>query len=84
MAGPISPPDWQHWIGVILGPVDSPYEDGLFALLLKYPNNFPLKPPKVRFVPKVYHPNISASGVVSVDILSSNWSPALIARRKAT
>ena len=78
MAGPLSPPDLRHWTAVIAGPPDSPYEDGLFALQLEYPPEFPYKPPKATFLTQVYHPNISAVGDVSVDILSHNWSPALM------
>ena len=65
------------WTAVITGPADSPYEDGLFALQLEYPPEFPFKPPKATFLTQVYHPNISARGVVSVDILSNQWPPVL-------
>ena len=46
----------------IAGPVDSPYEGGLFSLELFLPEEYPLVAPKVLFRTKVYHPNIDRLG----------------------
>ncbi|KAI6786013.1 uncharacterized protein J7T54_006352 [Emericellopsis cladophorae] len=60
------------------GPPQSPYQSGIFHLLCDYPLDYPAAPPKIRFLTRVYHPNISPDGQVCIDILSGNWSPALI------
>lgn len=66
-----------EWEAVILGPIGTPYEGGLFNLNISIPSNYPLKPPNVIFRTKIYHPNINLSGSICLDILKSNWSPTL-------
>jgi ubiquitin-conjugating enzyme E2 D/E len=65
------------WEGMILGPTDTPYVGGLFKLEIHFPTDYPFKPPKVLFKTKIYHPNISPSGNICLDILKNQWSPAL-------
>lgn len=69
--------DIYHWAATIMGPRDSVYEGGIFALSIDFPQNYPFKPPKVKFLTKIYHPNINGSGGICLDILKGNWSPAL-------
>ncbi|XP_052054216.1 ubiquitin-conjugating enzyme E2 D4 isoform X3 [Apodemus sylvaticus] len=56
---------------------DSPYQGGVFFLAIHFPTDYPFKPPKVAFTTKIYHPNINSSGSICLDILRSQWSPAL-------
>ncbi|KAE9456361.1 hypothetical protein C3L33_11726, partial [Rhododendron williamsianum] len=62
---------------MILGPSQSPYEGGVFKLELFLPEEYPMAAPKVRFLTKIYHPNIDKLGRICLDILKDKWSPAL-------
>ena len=75
-AGPVND-DLYAWQGTIMGPSDTPYAGGVFFLKIQFPTDYPFKPPKVTFTTQIYHPNINGSGQICLDILKSQWSPAL-------
>lgn len=78
---PIDPEkDMTHWNGWIEGPEESPYSNGKFYLSFKFTSDFPFKPPEIKFLTPIYHPNISLKGEICLDILHSQWSPALTIR----
>lgn len=68
----------KHLIGILKGPDDSPYAGGIFKIDINIPAEYPFAPPKMKFVTKVWHPNISSqTGAICLDILKDQWSPAL-------
>jgi ubiquitin-conjugating enzyme (huntingtin interacting protein 2) len=67
--------------GRIRGPPDSPYADGTFELLFKMPNNYPWSPPSVRFLTKIWHPNVSSAvGTVCLNATEMHWTPSMTLR----
>jgi len=69
--------DLTSWRVLVEGPPGSPFEGGRFALDVKIPDDYPFKPPVVRFETPVYHCNVSDSGGICLDVLKESWSAAL-------
>nr|XP_021544959.1 ubiquitin-conjugating enzyme E2 L3-like [Neomonachus schauinslandi] len=54
-----------------------PYDKGAFRIEINFPAEYPLKPPKITFKTKIYHPNIDEKGQVGLPVISAeNWKPA--------
>ena len=66
-----------HWQATIMKRSDSPYQEGVFFLTIHFPTDYPFKSPQVAFTTRIYHPNINSNGSICLDILRSQWSPAL-------
>jgi ubiquitin-conjugating enzyme E2 A len=60
---------------VIIGPADTPFEDGTFRLVMQFEEQYPNKPPLVKFISQMFHPNVYATGELCLDILQNRWSP---------
>jgi ubiquitin-conjugating enzyme E2 R len=58
--------EWKVWIE---GPKDTCYEGGVFQLALKFPKDYPMAPPELKFVSDFWHPNVFANGKVCMSIL---------------
>ncbi|KAG9061111.1 hypothetical protein KI688_007740 [Linnemannia hyalina] len=75
--GPVDESNVLHWRGQIAGPANSPYKGGIFKLDIVFTTDYPFKPPKVKFLTKVYHPNIDEEGAICVALLKNDqWKPA--------
>ena len=67
----------MEWEGLIL-PKKHPYDTGAFRILVKFPKDYPFKPPEISFKTKIYHPNVSEDGRVCLNIVNSEkWKPAV-------
>ncbi|KAJ4455454.1 putative Ubiquitin-conjugating enzyme E2 2 [Paratrimastix pyriformis] len=63
------------WNAVIFGPEETPWEGGTFRLTLQFTEEYPNKAPVVKFVSRMFHPNIYNDGGICLDILQNQWSP---------
>uniref|UniRef100_A0A7S2UYB8 UBC core domain-containing protein n=1 Tax=Fibrocapsa japonica TaxID=94617 RepID=A0A7S2UYB8_9STRA len=63
--------------GFIRGPPSTPFENGIYELQIDISQNYPMVPPSMKFVTKIFHPNVHFdTGEICLDILKSEWSPA--------
>ncbi|XP_002017348.2 ubiquitin-conjugating enzyme E2 6 [Drosophila persimilis] len=59
------------------GPLGTAYEGGMWTVNISMPKDYPLNPPKVRFITKILHPNIEFNtGLVCMNVFSQAWSPS--------
>ena len=76
--------DYSSWKLTISGPNDTSYKGGLFFIKVKFPNDYPLKPPEINFITPIYHLNVNPRaprssedlplGYISLSCLSW-WKP---------
>jgi ubiquitin-conjugating enzyme E2 I len=81
--GPNGVLDLKMWECGIPGKEGTMWEGGLMKLTMIFPEEYPAKPPKCKFTPPLYHPNIYPSGTVCLSILNEEeaWKPALTVRQ---
>ena len=71
------PENLMVWFPKIKGPLNTPFEDGLFDLQITFNEDYPIKPPSIKFLTPMFHPNIYRDGKICIDILQTNeWSPS--------
>ena len=69
--------DIQFWNAIITGPVGTPYEGGIFHIYINFPDEYPYKPPEIRFLTKIFHININLSGRIFISVLYSRYRPEI-------
>uniref|UniRef100_A0A7N0TN41 E2 ubiquitin-conjugating enzyme n=1 Tax=Kalanchoe fedtschenkoi TaxID=63787 RepID=A0A7N0TN41_KALFE len=58
------------------GPKESYYEGGVWKIRVKLPDTYPYNSPSIRFINKIFHPNINElTGGVCLDVIKQSWSP---------
>jgi len=58
-------------------PDEGMYKGGAFTFSFAINTNYPHDPPKVKCIPKIYHPNVDLEGNVCLNILREDWKPVL-------
>uniref|UniRef100_A0A914XDF0 SUMO-conjugating enzyme UBC9 n=1 Tax=Plectus sambesii TaxID=2011161 RepID=A0A914XDF0_9BILA len=68
-----------RWICAIPGCKGTPWEGGLYKMIMLFDEDYPLMPPRCKFEPALFHPNIYSTGNVCLSILdaSKHWKPAI-------
>tara|TARA_B100002019_G_C21025564_1_gene477017 strand:+ start:190 stop:666 length:477 start_codon:yes stop_codon:yes gene_type:complete len=77
-----------EWNFIIMGPQDTLYDGGIFKGKMEFEQNYPMRPPSVKFTSDILHPNIYPDGRVCISILhegldqfnyehaSERWNPS--------
>lgn len=57
----------------------TPWEGGLYKLRMIFKDDYPSSPPKCKFEPPLFHPNVYPSGTVCLSLLDEekDWRPAI-------
>jgi ubiquitin-conjugating enzyme E2 A len=74
-ASPQSEDNLYVWSATVFGPDETPWEGGVFSLRITFGEQYPEKPPRVRFTSEMFHPNVYSDGTLCMDIIQDAWSP---------
>jgi len=79
MKNPDGTSNLMQWEFAIPGKKATPWEGGLYKGHMIFKEDFPSTPPKVKFVPPLFHPNVYPSGTVCLSLLDEDkdWRPAI-------
>ncbi len=69
----------QTWTAGIPGRQNTIWADAVYPITINFPDDYPSKPPKVKFPANFYHPNVYPSGTICLSILNEeqDWRPAI-------
>ena len=75
--------DLFKWSVIFEGPEETLYEGGYFKAELKFPEDYPNNPPEMKFISKMWHPNIYPDGKVCISILHAPGVDEMNSQEKA-
>eukprot|EP01080_Neovahlkampfia_damariscottae_P007070 gene7070-11233_t len=75
--------DLYKWEVGIPGKQNTIWEGGEYHLVMEFSTEYPSKPPKCRFTPTLFHPNVYPSGTVCLSILNEekDWKPSITVKQ---
>jgi len=67
------------WHCAVPGKQGTDWEGGLYRVTMEFNDEYPSKPPRCKFAPRIFHPNVYPSGTICLSILDENkgWKPAI-------
>ncbi|OHT04359.1 Ubiquitin-conjugating enzyme family protein [Tritrichomonas foetus] len=71
-----NPNDLKHFITRII-PDSGLWKGGVFDFDIKIPEEWPIEPPEVSIITRVWHPNLSENGDVCLSLLSEHYTPVI-------
>lgn len=69
----------MRWKCNIPGKKGTDWEGGFYPVTLEFGDSYPSKPPKAKFPPSFFHPNVYPSGTVCLSIINEDedWKPSI-------
>lgn len=69
----------MKWEAGIPGKEGTEWEGGVYKVSMEFSTDYPSKPPKCKFTPPLFHPNVYPSGTICLSILNEEegWRPAI-------
>jgi len=80
-AQPLSESNPRHLRGTVKGPEGTVYDGGFFEVDIQLPPAYPFEPPKMKFLTKIWHPNISSQTGAICLVRETDGQRRLLLRR---
>jgi len=83
VAGEDGASNLMMWESGIPGKDGTDWEGGIYKVTMEFNEEYPSKPPKCKFVPPLFHPNVYPSGTICLSILNEEegWRPAITVKQ---
>uniref|UniRef100_A0A8C9HS33 UBC core domain-containing protein n=3 Tax=Piliocolobus tephrosceles TaxID=591936 RepID=A0A8C9HS33_9PRIM len=64
-------------ISVSITPREGYFINKTIKFVLKFKDTYPITPPKIVCITKIFHPNVDENGNVCLNVLKLDWTPAI-------
>ena len=71
--------DVKQWIVEVVAPGDSLYKDDVFTLTMDFSSDWPERPPKLKLLTPIFHPNMH-EGAVCIAVMTKDYNDAISPR----